>query len=281
MNTNKYDIIINPKTGRKVSINGKIGRQVLKKYIKMSGGAIVSSILDACLTVDQSKGFDCLHSAESIKFAKNTLIEKQEEWEKSGDFKFDCFFKENEKKDKIEHLFSETYKLGYTPLKPGDILYYPCAVGKLGKFFGAEHASIYIGNGACIHMWGDDGKARIIITSVEQACSSKCNLYILEISKIKSMTFHSRLNIIREAVQSLEADDSHGVINYSAFTNNCHQWVLDIATKRKITKKHNRSTARCLPFKLHIKKSKVLAIKRRALAAQDEMIRRSKNYLIL
>ena len=29
----KYNYIVNPKTGRKVNINGKIGKQVLRKYL--------------------------------------------------------------------------------------------------------------------------------------------------------------------------------------------------------------------------------------------------------
>ena len=33
-----YDKIVNPKTGRKVTINGKIGREILKNYILFSNG---------------------------------------------------------------------------------------------------------------------------------------------------------------------------------------------------------------------------------------------------
>ena len=34
-----YNKIINPKTGRKVSIYGKIGKKILNNYIKFIGGA--------------------------------------------------------------------------------------------------------------------------------------------------------------------------------------------------------------------------------------------------
>ncbi len=43
-----YDYIVNPKTGRKVSIRGKKGKQILKQYIKnldKEGGACLASCL--------------------------------------------------------------------------------------------------------------------------------------------------------------------------------------------------------------------------------------------
>lgn len=220
--------------------------------------------LDKCYT-GQESNFKCLHSKKSIEIASQILKEKEAEFKTTNELNFDCFFKEEEKDGKIQHTFSLNYIEGYTPLKPGDILYYPCANGKVGKFLGMEHASIYIGNGACIHLWQDAGKARIIITSVKLACSSICNLYALDTSKITFMKFHNKIGIIREAVKALKETDSkggtHGI--YNALSNNCHQWVLDVASERELTQKHNRLHSRCLPFNLHIKKSKQLAEKRK------------------
>ena len=220
--------------------------------------------LDACYS-GQASNFKCLHSNKSIEIASQILKEKETEYTESNKLKFDCFFKEDNKSGEITHDFSLKYIEGYTPLKPGDILYYPCANGKVGKFLGIEHASIYIGNGACIHLWQDAGQARIIITSVKLACSSICKLYALDISKITFMKFHDRIGIIREAVKALKETDSKGGThgNYNALSNNCHQWVLDVASVRDITQIHNRLHSRCLPFNLHIKKSKKLAEKRK------------------
>ena len=36
--TNNFNIIVNPESGRKVDINGKIGKRVLKNYVKHFGG---------------------------------------------------------------------------------------------------------------------------------------------------------------------------------------------------------------------------------------------------
>ena len=47
MNTH-YNFVINPKTGRKVSIYNKLGRNILKNYLlesNMSGGGLFSNIL--------------------------------------------------------------------------------------------------------------------------------------------------------------------------------------------------------------------------------------------
>jgi len=220
--------------------------------------------LDTCYT-GQASNFKCLHSKKSIEIASHILKEKETEYKETHKLKFDCFFKEEQKLSEITHEFSLKYIEGYTPLKPGDILYYPCANGRVGKFLGMEHASIYIGNGACIHLWQDAGEARIITTSVKLACSSICNLYALDISKIAFMKFHDRIGIIREAVKALKETDSKGGThgNYNAFTNNCHQWVLDVASVRNLTQIHSRLHSRCLPFNQHIKKSKKLAEKRK------------------
>ena len=41
---NYYKYIVNPKTGRKVKVNGKIGRNVLKQYFSQYGGSITINI---------------------------------------------------------------------------------------------------------------------------------------------------------------------------------------------------------------------------------------------
>ena len=41
---NKYKTIVNPETGRKVNINGTIGKRVLKKYLRYGGATQVKKI---------------------------------------------------------------------------------------------------------------------------------------------------------------------------------------------------------------------------------------------
>ena len=36
----KFEFIVNPETGRRVNVNGKIGRKVLNNYVNQLGGAI-------------------------------------------------------------------------------------------------------------------------------------------------------------------------------------------------------------------------------------------------
>mgnify|MGYP001362621298 CR=1 FL=1 len=52
-----FKYITNPSTGRKVNVNGKIGRQVLKNYLNMTGGAEgAQSIFDANMS---NRQFGC------------------------------------------------------------------------------------------------------------------------------------------------------------------------------------------------------------------------------
>ncbi len=103
------------------------------------------------------------------------------------------------------------------------------AMGKIGKFIGAEHASIYIGGGASVHLY-NDGKARLICTSVNKSASYQCEMLILDPDK--NQGFFSRIEIIKRAVTAFCEQNSKKLQGqYAAMTNNCHQWVFDIAKK--------------------------------------------------
>ena len=51
-----YNFIINPESGRRVKLNGKIGKQILRNYLKFMNGGSETSVF----TDDMSKRkFDC------------------------------------------------------------------------------------------------------------------------------------------------------------------------------------------------------------------------------
>ena len=53
-----YEYIVNPKTGRKVNVNGTIGRKVIQNYLKQLGGFIRSgSRMPSCDAYRQDGGF--------------------------------------------------------------------------------------------------------------------------------------------------------------------------------------------------------------------------------
>jgi len=228
-------------------------------------------IIDKCYgTVENNS---CYSSDQNVDYAKKVMRAKQMEMDKTRQLGYDCCFKQATKaytsssgkkirkgafefKDFVRNKSS--LPPGFTPLKPGDILYYPCAAG-LGMI-GAEHASVYIGGGACVHLWEDQGYARIICTSLYLASTWKCELLIWDPDK--SDDFLPRIEIINAAVEMLSKQELHGQYNMSS--NNCHQWVLDMATGRGLSKSHGwEGTAPCwMPITNHVEKSKLLAIDR-------------------
>ena len=238
-----------------------------------------AQILDECYEDKEGQEFSCLSAIENQFYAKEVLAAKLREWQASSKKKskrklqYDCCFKKatilytnSEGKKFRENSFEfkdfhepERLPDGFTPIKPGDILYYPCAFGKLGKFIGAEHASIYIGGGASVHLY-NDGKARLICTSVYKSASYQCEMLILDPDK--NERFYSRIEIIERAVTAFCAQNSKKLQGqYAAMTNNCHQWVFDIA-KRDALRRYQGVSQKLgcsMPIGSHKKRSIQLA----------------------
>jgi len=91
-----YSKIINPETGRAVNVNGRIGRQVLKKYINaMNGGeGRIWKMLDLNTGASQhlglSKGLNWIGRAERLKKladannGEEKLLEQRIKWTSDG-----------------------------------------------------------------------------------------------------------------------------------------------------------------------------------------------------
>jgi len=205
--------------------------------------------LDQCLkkngikskfTDDSGKeiNYKCYSSDGNYEYARRVVESKRRIDGKPG---YDLIFKiDNSAKHGYvfkDYQNGDTVERGWTPLKPGDIIYHPCVV----KAIAAEHASIYIGCGAVIHLWHDKGRlARIICTSVRETASvnKPCELLIVDKAAHNNdlgtgIHFKTTKDILKDALASLRAsrlNQGHGY--YGELTNNCHQWVMDIATNK-------------------------------------------------
>jgi hypothetical protein len=142
---------------------------------------------------------------------------------------------------------------GYTPLIPGDVIYYPCAFGKQE----VHHMGIYVGDGFVVNQWWEPGNfaekfmgltswgspnAYIILISLKDfippldaICDDK-NIYILDretASKYLATPFKSRLEIINTALDMVGPNKYSFVpslIWTTSKTHNCHSLALNIAT---------------------------------------------------
>ena len=208
-----------------------------------------ATFLDQCLkkngikskfTNDSGKeiNYICYSSDGNYEYARRVVESKRRIDGKPG---YDLIFKID---DSAKHGYvfkdyknGDTVERGWTPLKPGDIIYHPCVV----KAIAAEHAAIYIGCGAVIHLWHDKGRlARIICTSVRETASvnKPCELLIVDKAAHNNdlgtdIHFKATKDILKDALASLRAsrlNQGHGY--YGELTNNCHQWVMDIATNK-------------------------------------------------
>lgn len=142
---------------------------------------------------------------------------------------------------------------GYTPLIPGDVIYYPCAFGKQQ----IHHMGIYVGDGFVVNQWWEptsiletmmgllpwgSPNAYIVLMSIKDfvapldaECDDK-DIYVLDhetASKYLGVTFKSRLEIINTALEMV------GPNRYSFLpslmwapseTHNCHSFALMVAT---------------------------------------------------
>lgn len=164
---------------------------------------------------------------------------------------------------------------GYTPLIPGDVIYYPCAFGKQE----VHHMGIYVGDGFVVEQrwepgnffqmimgltsWGSPN-AYIILISVKDflprldfTCKDK-NIYILDretASIYLGTPFKSRLEIINTALEMVGPNRYSflpSLIWTTDKTHNCHSFALMVATG-KCDLVH-------LDSKINV--SKILALKR-------------------
>jgi len=85
-----YSKIINPKTGRAVNVNGRIGKQILKNYIDVMNGGEGKfwKILDLNTNASQEIGINRLTSIGREKrlyrMSENQLLEKRIKWINDG-----------------------------------------------------------------------------------------------------------------------------------------------------------------------------------------------------
>ena len=67
-----YSKITNPKTGRKVSINGKIGKRILSNYINIIGGSIKKTNKSCVTNNDCNMGYErCYEHVKDYYFRTN------------------------------------------------------------------------------------------------------------------------------------------------------------------------------------------------------------------
>ena len=143
-------------------------------------------------------------------------------------------------------------------------MYYPCAFGKIGRGLGLEHASIYIGGGASVHLYSDNSRARLICTSAYASSTYLCEMLILDPDE--NTGFSPRIEIIERAVNAFCKQHPKKLKGlYAGTTNNCHQWVFDIAkVGGKVSQTHalTANLGCYMPIKRHTVESKSLAIRR-------------------
>lgn len=142
---------------------------------------------------------------------------------------------------------------GYTPLIPGDVLYYPCAFGKQP----IHHMGIYVGDGFVVNQWWEptsfiekimgltpwgSPNAYIVLMNIKDftpplnaECDDK-DIYILDnetASKYLGTPFKSRLEIINTALEMV-GPNRYGFLPSLMWapsqTHNCHSFALMVAT---------------------------------------------------
>ena len=121
----------------------------------------------------------------------------------------------------------------YTPLIPGDIIYYPCAFEReLQKHFG-----VYIGKGYEVHLWSAiKGGGIVVLTTLRKfrpAIKGRCEdrtIYVLNRKNRKrQLDFFNRKQIIQNAVNEI------GKSRYNLLTSNCQHWSMKVSTGKCFT----------------------------------------------
>jgi hypothetical protein len=150
----------------------------------------------------------------------------------------------------LEKTFSkaEGESKNWTPLTPGDIIYYEGATGKC-EF---KHTAFYLGLGCTLELWNIDGKGVVVLSKLEYFKTSATEISYLfcgkcrkkkKYSVIKKISDSEILNFYKVKVSKkrpviLEeaADSIVGFENsedYSVKSNNCQSFICNILTGEK------------------------------------------------
>ncbi len=136
---------------------------------------------------------------------------------------------EDKSNTKEEYDITELQKYGYTPLIPGDVIYYPCAVSKENQ----KHFGIYIGKGHVVHLWSAiTGGGIVVLTTLREfkpnsTGTCRGQIYVLNrqyIEKELKIYFKKRRDIVTRAVEDI------GKSRYNLLSSNCQHWAMRIAT---------------------------------------------------
>ncbi len=167
---------------------------------------------------------------------KNYRI-RNPEYRKIGELTDTKLIVDNDEKDdnetKTEYTLDELNELKkkkYTPLIPGDVIYYPCAFSKESQ----KHFGIYIGQGYVVHLWSAiTGGGIVVLTTLREFkpnAKKNCEdrtIYVLNrqyIEKELKIYFKKRTDIVKRAVEDI------GKSRYNLLSSNCQHWSMRIAT---------------------------------------------------
>lgn len=160
-------------------------------------------------------------------------------------FKIDRYVKYDKKTDKMIVRNQKPDKsLNFTPLIPGDVIYYPCAF----SLTFAEHFAIYIGDGWVIHHWckdrclfhdiskKDDPNGYVILTKLvyfHPPPDEKTNIYSIQTCGDKDIYVLDRTDAFLPRWQIIHnAADNIGIRNYKMTKEDCQTFALEMATNQ-------------------------------------------------
>jgi hypothetical protein len=217
------------------------------------------SIINTMEVLAKKSGFKNLTKKYTTTIANQIL----ESYSHVANFKVDRYIRYNPESsdpyNKIEvksSLPENALDENWTPLIPGDIIYYPCAFGVQL----AEHFGVYIGMGFVIHVWCENDcvlpgfikalkkiatfdtkdeppNGYVLMTKLKHFtpgsrsdCSDK-NIYVYDPSKYA----FSRHQIIRNAIESI------GDFEYNILESDCQTFALKCATGNVCHKFRNKN----------------------------------------
>ncbi len=206
------------------------------------------AIINAMEYLAKKSGFKNLTKKYTTTIANKIL----ESYSSIENFKVDRYIRFNRENsdpyNKVEVKSSKpdnAFQENWTPLIPGDIIYYPCAFGVQL----AEHFGVYIGMGYVIHVWcesdcvmpsfvkalkkiatfdteNDPPNGFVLMTKLKHFtpglrsdCDDK-NIYVYDPSKY----VFGRHQIIRNAIKSI------GDFEYNILESDCQTFALKCAT---------------------------------------------------
>lgn len=257
------------------------------------------AIINTMETIAKKSGFKNLTKQYTTTIANHIL----ESYRGVENFKVDRYIRYNPESsdpyNKIEvksSLPENALEENWTPLIPGDIVYYPCAFGVEI----AEHFGVYIGMGFVIHVWCENDcimpsfmkKALKIIAmfdtaeeeppngyvlmtklkhfspNLEYDCSDK-NIYVYDPSKY----VFNRHEIIRNAIRSI------GVFEYNILESDCQTFALKCATgdlchafRHKNAKSKEIQRTRILNARFHLQPGEIQGLSKDQQHELDQQV---------